>query len=89
MKRISDRALRSRLAETLGQVARGDEFIVDRRGTPLAALISAAKFDRLRRFARRHGLCVMEEQKGGQLDDREATELALEAQRWARQQRRR
>lgn len=35
------------------------------------------------RFARRHALDVIEEQKGGSLTDEQAVQLGLEAQRWA------
>lgn len=38
--------------------------------------------------ARHHALAVMEQQQGGALTDEQAMELALEAQRWARQERR-
>ena len=38
----------------------------------------------MRRFARRQALDFLEQQKSGSLTDNQATELALEAQRWAR-----
>ena len=42
----------------------------------------------MRRFARRQALDVMEQQKGGTLTDDQAMALGLEAQRWARQHKR-
>ena len=38
----------------------------------------------MRRFARRHALDFLAEQQGGALREKQASELALEAQRWAR-----
>jgi antitoxin (DNA-binding transcriptional repressor) of toxin-antitoxin stability system len=68
---------------------RDDEFIIERKGKPLAALVPVERLEQMRRFARRQALDLMERQKGGTLTDDQATELGSEAQRWARQQRRR
>jgi hypothetical protein len=38
---------------------------------------------------RRHALDFLEKQKGASVSDEQAMDLALEAQRWARKQRRR
>jgi hypothetical protein len=38
----------------------------------------------MRRFARRHALDFHAQQQGSALTDKQASELALEAQRWAR-----
>jgi antitoxin (DNA-binding transcriptional repressor) of toxin-antitoxin stability system len=67
---------------------RHDEFIIERKGKPLAALVPVERVEQMRRFARRHALDVMEQQKGGALTNDQAMELALEAQSWARRQRR-
>lgn len=73
----------------LNRVAlRHDEFIIERKGKPLAALVPIERLEQMRRFARRHGLDVMQQQKGGAVSDDQATALGLEAQQWARQQRR-
>jgi hypothetical protein len=63
---------------------RHDEFIIERNGRPLAALVPFERLEHMRRFARRHALNVMEEQKNGTLSDDSAMQLGLEAQRWAR-----
>ena len=88
-EKVSTLDVRQRIGDMLNRVAlRHDEFIIERKGKPLAALVSVERLDQMRRFARRHALDVMEQQKGGSLTDDQATELGLEAQRWARQQQR-
>lgn len=86
--KISQTTLRDRLGTTLDQVSRGDEFIVERRGQPVAALVSIARMEQVRQLARRHALEVMKQQHGGSLTGAQAVDLGLEAQRWARRQRR-
>lgn len=87
--KVSTIEVRQRIGDMLNRVAlRHDEFIIERKGKPLAALVSVERLEQMRRFARRHALDVMEQQKGGALTDKDAMELGLEAQRWARQQRR-
>src|SRR3989304_3247926 len=80
---------RRRLGDLPNRVPlRHDEFIIERKGKPLAALVPVERLEQMRRFARRHALDVMEQQKGGALTDDQAMELGLDAQRWARQQQR-
>ena len=45
------------------------------------------RLEQMRRFARRHALDVMEQQKGSALNDDQAMKVALEAQGWARKRR--
>lgn len=81
--------VRQRIGDMLNRVAlRHDEFIIERKGKPLAALVPIERLEQMRRFAQRHALDVMEQQKGGVLTDDQAMELGLEAQRWARRQQR-
>lgn len=88
-EKVSTIDVRQRIGDMLNRVAlRHDEFIIERRGKPMAALVPVERLEQMRRFARRHALDVMEQQKGGRLTDGQAMELALEAQRWARQQKR-
>ena len=83
--RVSTMEVRQRIGDMLNRVAlRHDEFIIERKGKPLAALVPVERLEQMRRFARRHALDVMEAQKGGALSDDLAMELGLEAQRWAR-----
>jgi hypothetical protein len=77
------------VSESANRVSlRHDEFIIERKGKALAALVPVERLEQMRRFARRHALDIMAQQKGGTLTDRQAMELGLEAQRWARQQKR-
>jgi prevent-host-death family protein len=88
-EKVSTIEVRQRIGDMLNRVAlRHDEFIIERKGKPLAALVPVERLEQMRRFARRHALDVMEQQKGGTLTDDQAMELGLEAQRWARQQHR-
>jgi len=69
----------------LNRVAlRHDEFVIERKGKPLAALVPVGRLQQMRRFARRHALEFLEGQAGGPLTDEKAMGLALEAQAWAR-----
>ena len=87
--RVSTMEIRQRIGDILNRVAlRHDEFIIERKGKPLAALVPVERLEQMRRFARRHALDVMEKQKGGTLTDDQAMALGLEAQRWARRQKR-
>lgn len=87
--KVSTMEVRRRIGDMLNRVAlRNDEFIIERKGQPLAALVPVERLEQMRRFARRHALEAMEQQEGGALTDDKAMELGLEAQRWARQQRR-
>lgn len=79
--------VRQRIGDMLNRVAlRHDEFIIERKGKPLAALVPVARLEQMQRFARRHALDVMEQQKGGSFSDDDALGIGLEAQRWARRQ---
>lgn len=87
--RVSTIDVRQRIGDMLNRVAlRHDEFIIERKGKPLAALVPIERLEQMRRFARRHALEVMEQQKGGSFSEDQAAALGLEAQRWARQRRR-
>jgi prevent-host-death family protein len=83
--RVSTIDVRQRIGDLLNRVAlRHDEFIIERKGKALAALVPVERLEQMRRFARRHALDVMERQKGHALTDDRAMKIALEAQRWAR-----
>lgn len=85
--KVSTLDVRQRIGDMLNRVAlRHDEFIIERKGKPLAALVPVERLDQMRRFATRHALDVMSRQKGHTLSDDQAMQLGLEAQRWARRQ---
>ncbi len=89
-ERVSTMDVRQRIGDLLNRVAlRHDEFVIERKGKPLAALVPVERLEQMRRFARQHALDFLERQKegpGNQLSDEEAMDLALEAQRRARKQ---
>ena len=84
--RVSTMDVRQRIGDMLNRVAlRHDEFIIERKGKPLAALVPVERLEQMRRFARRQALDFLEEQQAGPLTEREASDLALEARRFARE----
>lgn len=83
--RVSTMEVRARIGDMLNRVAlRHDEFIIARKGKALAALVPVERLEQMRRFAGRHALEFMEQQRPGGLSDAQASELAREATRWAR-----
>jgi prevent-host-death family protein len=89
-QRVSTMEMRQRIGDLLNRVAlRHDEFIIERKGKQLAALVPVERLEQMRRFARRHALETMRRQEGGDLIDRDAAMLAAEAVRHARRRNRR
>lgn len=87
---VSTMDVRARIGDMLNRVAlRHDEFIIERKGKPLAALVPVERLEQMRRFARRHALEFMEQQGSGALTDAQAAKLAADAKRWARSKPRR
>src|SRR5215216_6103173 len=84
--KVSTMDVRQRIGEMLNRVAlRRDEFVIERKGKALAALVPIERLEQMRRFARRQALDFMSEQKGaGGLTESAAVDLSLEAQAWAR-----
>lgn len=88
--RVSTMDVRARIGDMLNRVAlRHDEYIIERKGKPLAALVPIERLEQMRRFARRHALEFMEEQQASTLTGVQASELAADAKRWARAKSRR
>ena len=86
-EKLSTSDVRQRVGDIINRVAlRRDEFVIERKGKALAALVPIERLEQMRRFARRQALDFMEEQRAGPLTEREASDLALEAQRFARKQ---
>ena len=85
-EKVSTIDVRQRIGDMLNRVAlRRDEFVIERKGKALAALVPIERLEQMRRFARRQALDFMTEQKGGGgLTERTTTDLSLEAQAWAR-----
>jgi prevent-host-death family protein len=83
---ISTADVRQRIGDLLNRVAlRHDEFIIERKGKPLAALVPVERLEQMRQFARRHALDFLEQQGDADVSEDQATKLAVEAKRVARQ----
>jgi prevent-host-death family protein len=84
-EKVSTIDVRQRIGDMLNRVSlRHDEFIIERKGKPLAALVPVERLEQMRRFARTQALDFLERQKGSELTETQAEDLALEAQAWAR-----
>jgi len=85
MEKVSTIDVRQRIGDLLNRVAlRHDEFVIERKGKPLAALVPVERLEQMRRFARRHALELLEEQEQSTVREEQALAIALEAQRSAR-----
>jgi hypothetical protein len=89
-EKVSTMDVRARIGDMLNRVAlRRDEFIIERKGKALAALVSVERLEQMRRAARQDLKDFFERQKRGPgtgLSDEEAMEVALQAQREAREE---
>jgi prevent-host-death family protein len=89
-EKVSTMDVRARIGDMLNRVAlRHDEFIIERKGKPLAALVPVGRLEQMRQFARRQVLEYTEFQRAGlgnALSDEEAMAVALDAQRIVRRQ---
>jgi len=84
-QKVSTLDVRQRIGDMLNRVTlRHDEFVIERKGKALAALVPVGRLQQMRRFARRHALEFLEGQMGGSLTGDQAMGVALEAQAWAR-----
>lgn len=92
-EKVSTMDVRARIGDMLNRVSlRHDEFIIERKGKALAALVPVERLEQMRRFAREHARTFLEQQRegpGDRLSDEEAMDVALEAQRSARRKIRR
>lgn len=87
-QRVSTLEIRKRLGELLDRVAlRKDQFVIERKGKALAALVPASELERLDLLARRYVLDVLERQRGSALTQAQAERLADEAKHRARNRR--
>jgi antitoxin (DNA-binding transcriptional repressor) of toxin-antitoxin stability system len=84
-QKVSTLDVRQRIGDMLNRVTlRHDEFVIERKGKPLAALVPVGRLQQMRRFARRHALEFLDRQAGVSLTSDQAMDVALEAQAWAR-----
>ena len=87
-EKVSTMDVRARIGDMLNRVAlRHDEFVIERKGQPLAALVPVERLEQMRRFARLHALEFVARRKGEpgeRLSEQEAMKVAIEAQQAAR-----
>ena len=87
-ERISTLEIRQRLGDILNRVAlRSDQFIIERKGKPMAAMVPVARLEQMERAARLQLLQVLERQPGA-LSQAEADRIATEAKHRTRKRRR-
>ncbi len=87
-ERVTTLEMRKHLGDVLDRVAlRQDQFIIERRGRRLAALVPVDKLERLELLARRYVLDVLERPRNRVLTQKEADRLADEAKHESRGQR--
>ena len=81
--------VREHLGDILNRVAlRHDEFIIERKGKALAALVPVERLEQMRRASKQGLLQLLDQQRlgpGSRLSDEHAMRIALEAQRSARE----
>lgn len=83
-RRVSTLDIRQNLGDILNHVAlRHDEYVIERKGKPLAALVPVDRLQRMEEAARVHLLSVLDA-CASNLSVSEADSLALEAQRAVR-----
>src|SRR5512140_2105469 len=83
MEKISTIDVRQRIGDLLNRVSlRHDEFVIERKGKPLAALVPTERLEQMRRFARRHALELFEDWMRIAVSEEQA--LALPSTRRAR-----
>src|SRR2546423_3498434 len=83
--KVSTMEVRQRIGDMLNRVAlRHDEFVIERKGKPLAALVPVERLEQMRRFARQQAKELLAERKQSQISEEQALAAALEAQRATR-----
>jgi len=88
-EKITTLEVRQRLGDILNRVAlRNDQFIIERKGKPLAAVVPVERFEQMRRAARMHLLRVLE-RRNGKPSEAQAERIADEAKHRTRKTRRR
>jgi len=87
-EKISTLEIRRRLGDILNRVAlRSDQFIIERKGKPMAAVVPVERLEQMERAARLQLLQVLERQPGA-LSQAEADRIATEAKHRTRKRRR-
>lgn len=85
---VSTLEIRQRLGDLLNRVAlRHDEFVIERKGKPLAAMVPVERLEQMQQAARLHLLSVLDRRSEG-ISQRQADQLADEAKHRTRRPRR-
>jgi prevent-host-death family protein len=83
-EKVSTLEVRQKLGDMLNRVAlRHDQFIIERKGKPLAAIVPVERLEQMQRAAHLHLLRVLEQQPGDLSQD-EADQIANEAKHQTR-----
>jgi antitoxin (DNA-binding transcriptional repressor) of toxin-antitoxin stability system len=86
-EKVSTIDVRQRIGDMLNRVSlRHDEFIIERKGKALAALVPVERLEQMQRFARTQAFDFLKQQRGSGLTESQSADLGLEAQKWARRQ---
>ena len=82
---ISTMEVRKRLGDLLNRVhLRHDRFVIERKGTALAALVPIDTLETMERLSQEYLLDVLARRRGGDATDEEAAVLADEAKHRSR-----
>jgi prevent-host-death family protein len=85
---VSTFEIRQRLGDLLNRVAlRHDQFLIERKGKPLAAMVPVERLEQMQQAARLHLLSVLD-QKSERISQSQADQLANEAKHGTRRPRR-
>lgn len=85
---VSTLEIRQRLGDLLNRVAlRHDQFVIERKGKPLAAMVPVERLEQMQQAARLHLLAVLAQRSEG-VSQSQADQLANEAKHRTRKPRR-
>ena len=85
---VSTLEIRQRLGDLLNRVAlRHDQFVIERKGKPLAAMVPVERLKQMQQAARLHLLSVLAQKSEG-ISQSQADQLANEAKHRTRRPRR-
>jgi prevent-host-death family protein len=85
---VSTLEIRQRLGDLLNRVAlRHDQFVIERKGKPLAAMVPVERLEQMQQAARLHLLSILAQRSEG-ISQSQADQLANEAKHRTRRPRR-
>jgi len=88
-EKVSTLEIRQKLGDILNRVAlRHDQFIIERKGKPLAAMVPVERLEQMQRAARLHLLHLLERQPGA-LSQEETDRITNQAKHKTRRSSRR